>query len=97
MHSQRGLLNYVVGGRLKKLPAVDSAPDNPRRLQKIELTPHRECRDGPAAPQAAPGALLVKSSRYAQARTKTSAVTAAVCIGGAISTSLHNIASLSAV
>ncbi len=40
-----------------------------------------------AAPETAPGGLFVRGSRYAEARTSTSAVTAAVCIGG-ISTSL---------
>ncbi len=40
-----------------------------------------------AAPETAPGGLFVRGSRYTEARTSTSAVTAAVCIGG-ISTSL---------
>jgi hypothetical protein len=41
-----------------------------------------------AAPETAPGGLFVGESRYAEARTSTSAVAAAVCVGGVISTSL---------
>jgi hypothetical protein len=41
-----------------------------------------------AAPETAPGGLFVRESRYAEARTSTSAVAAAVCVGGVISTSL---------
>jgi hypothetical protein len=44
-----------------------------------------------AAPEAAPGGLFVRGSRYAEARTSTSAVAAAVCFGGAISTSLSHV------
>lgn len=43
-----------------------------------------------ATPEAAPGALFLKESRYAKARTSTSAVTAAICAGGFMSTSLHH-------
>jgi hypothetical protein len=43
-----------------------------------------------ATPEAAPGALFVKESRYAEVRTSTSTVAAAICIGGFISTSLHH-------
>ena len=42
-----------------------------------------------AAPEAAPGALFVEESRYAEARTSTSAVVAAVCFGGFIFTPLQ--------
>jgi putative tryptophan/tyrosine transport system substrate-binding protein len=49
-------------------------------------------REGPGphfcGPEAAPGMLFVEVSRYAEART-SSAVAAAVCVGGFISTSLH--------
>ena len=41
-----------------------------------------------AAPETAPGGLFVRESRYAEARTSTSAVAAAVSVGGVISTSL---------
>jgi hypothetical protein len=40
-----------------------------------------------AAPKAAPGVLSVNESRYAKARTSTSAVAAACCLGGVINTS----------
>jgi hypothetical protein len=43
-----------------------------------------------AAPEAAPGELFVGESRYAETRTSTSAVTAAVCVGGFIATSLQH-------
>jgi hypothetical protein len=33
-----------------------------------------------AAPETAPGGLFVRESRYAEARTSTSAVAAAVCV-----------------
>ena len=45
-----------------------------------------------AAPEAAPGELFVGGSRYAEAQTSTSAVAAAVCVGGVISTSLQHVA-----
>jgi len=54
-------------------------------------------REGPcrglayAAPETAPGGLFVRESRYAEARTSTSAVVAAACVGGAISTSLSHV------
>jgi hypothetical protein len=59
--------------------------------------PNNECAGsaevGPcltdAAPKAASGALSVKVSRYAKARTSTSAVAAACCFGGVINTSLQ--------
>ena len=44
-----------------------------------------------AAPETAPGGLFVRESRYAEARTSTSAVVAAACVGGAISTSLSHV------
>jgi len=44
-----------------------------------------------AAPEAAPGEPFVGGSRYAEARTSTSAVAAAVCVGGFISTSLQHV------
>jgi hypothetical protein len=37
--------------------------------------------------------LFAEKSRYAEARTSTSAVAAAACIGGFISTSLHHMKS----
>ena len=47
-----------------------------------------------AAPEAAPGELFVGGSRYAEARTSTSAIAAAVCIGGFMSTSLQHLTGL---
>jgi hypothetical protein len=44
-----------------------------------------------AAPETAPGGLFVGESRYAEARTSTSVVAAAVCVGGVISTSLSHV------
>jgi len=42
-----------------------------------------------AAPKAAPGEFVRDISRYAKARTSTSAVAAACCSGGVINTSLR--------
>jgi hypothetical protein len=44
-----------------------------------------------AAPETAPGRLFVGEGRYAEARTSTSAVAAAVSVGGVISTSLSHV------
>jgi hypothetical protein len=50
-----------------------------------------------AAPEAAPGALFAEERRYAEAQTSTSAVAAAVCVGGFIPTSLRSMARRRAV
>jgi hypothetical protein len=42
-----------------------------------------------AAPEAAPDECVRGGSRYAEARTSTSAIAAAACVGGFISTSLQ--------
>jgi hypothetical protein len=62
--------------------------------QRVQAAKHERAESakvGPcltdAAPKAALGALSVKVSRYAKARTSTSAVAAACCSGGVINTS----------
>ena len=42
-----------------------------------------------AAPEATPGEFVRGGSRYAEARTSTSAIAAANCVGGFMSTSLQ--------
>src|SRR5215470_17824541 len=66
-------------------PAHACAPPNNECAGSAEVGP---CLTD-AAPKAAPGALSVKVSRYAKARTSTSAVAAACCFGGVINTSLQ--------